>query len=562
MAELEDLRKEMAEMQRRFAEQSGALEQARAEQREALSLAKVVIENQASAQTSPAAIYIPRDRKLPEFSGCGSKPGELSIEEWVTSMKSAFQVMRVPTEDRVELVKQHLKDEAKATVKFMMDEKEETVDNIFSVLRDTYGDKVPIGTRLKDFYDRAQNAGETIRSYAYDLRERLNRVQRREPNRVADVENVLKEQLVLGLRDDFLRREMKRRLKSEPGLTFVQLMQAAIIWSEEEETQTSSNVRSSTRARGVVNVTAAQDAPSALSLEKLHEAIQKIAARQEELYQAVYGKGRNKPQPSQPKKQPLKDSEGRYICYSCGEPGHTSRYCSQTGNLKREPAPPQHVDSAEMLEDDSRGAVQKSPGPSLIRCHTVEWTADDTAEKLRDSAFGDCLVVDVKIAGVGTKCLLDTGSEVSTISESHFKEHFGEQKLKLSSACWVKLTAANGLDIPVLGCLQADVECLGKVLPGKCIFVLNDTSPDVKEMKGVSGIIGMNILNEIQSLFISAEGMEKVNKYTRQDEAQVRRVLARVEKEVGPLGRDGRIGYVKIAGKQVELQISTIFSTD
>ncbi|KAI5609495.1 hypothetical protein C0J50_9467, partial [Silurus asotus] len=518
----------MAEMQRRFAEQSGALEQARAEQREALSLAKVVIESQASAQTSPAAIYIPRDRKLPEFSGCGSKPGELSIEEWVSSMKSAFQVMRVPVEDRVELVKQHLKDEAKATVKFMMDGKEETVDNLFSVLLDTYGDKVPIGTRLKDFYDRAQNTGETIRSYAYDLRERLNRVQRREPNRVADVENVLKEQLVLGLRDDFLRREMKRRIKSEPDLTFVQLMQAAIVWSEEEETQTPSNVRSSTRAKGVVNVTAAQDAPSALSLEKLHEAIQKIAARQEDLYQAVYGKGRNKPQPSHPQKQPLKDSEGRYICYSCGEPGHTSRYCSQTGNLKREPAPPQHmVDSAEMLEDESRGAVKKSPGPSLIRCHTAEWMADDTAEKLKDSAFGDCLVVDVKIAGVRTKCLLDTGSEVSTISESHFKEHFGEQKLKLSSACWVKLTAANGLDIPVLGCLQADVECLGKMLPGKCIFVLNDTSSDVKEMK--------------------AEGMKKVNKYSRQDEAQVRRVLARVEKEVG---RDGRIGYVKIAGKQ------------
>ncbi|MCI4388616.1 hypothetical protein PGIGA_G00087930 [Pangasianodon gigas] len=69
-------------------------------------------------------------------------------------------------------------------------------------------------------------------------------------------------------------------------------------------------------------------------------------------------------------------------------------------------------------------------------------------------------------------------------------------------------------------------------------------------MKGVSGIIGMNILNEVQSLFISAEGMEKVDKYSQRDEAQVRRVLARVEKEAGHLGPDGRIGYVKIAGKQ------------
>ncbi len=70
---------------------------------------------------------------------------------------------------------------------------------------------MPIGTRLKNFYDHAQIAGETIR-YAYDLQERLNRVQRREPARVTDAEKVLKEQLVLGLKDDFLRREMKRRI--------------------------------------------------------------------------------------------------------------------------------------------------------------------------------------------------------------------------------------------------------------------------------------------------------------------------------------------------------------
>ncbi len=149
------------------------------------------------------------------------------------------------------------------------------------------------------------------------------------------------------------------------------------------------------------------------------------------------------------------------------------------------------------------------------KCHTAEWLADENAEKLKNSAFGDCLTVEGKIAGVKTKCLFDTGSEVSTISESHFRQHFGEQKLKLSSACWVKLTAANRLDIPLLGCLQTDVECLRKVLPRKCIFVLTDTIPDVKEMKGMSGIIGMNILNEIQSLFISAEGIEKVDKYSQ-----------------------------------------------
>lgn len=548
MAELEDLRKQMAEMQRRFAEQAGALEQARSEQREALSLARTVIEHQATLQANPSVLYIPRDRKLPEFSGCPAKPGEISIEEWVASMKSAFQVMRVPAEDHVEFVKQHLKDEAKATVRFMLGGKEDSAESIFKVLLETYGDKVPIGTRLNAFYERKQMQGETIRSYAYDLQERLSKVQRREPNRVPDAESVLKEQLVLGLRDDFLRREMKRRVKEDTGLTFVQVMQAAITWAEEEETQTPNNPTPSPRVR-VVNADAEQ-ASSTLTLEKLHEAIQKIAACQEELYQAVHGNSRVRLQQSLPKRQPLKDSDGRYICYSCGEPGHTSRRCPQGAEAAM--VSDQSRRSTGMVETNignvPANTTQASSGPSMIRSHVAEWS-DEVTETLKNGAFGDCLTIEVRIAGVKTNCLLDTGSEVSTITESHFRKHFGEQKLELSSAHWVKLTAANGLDIPVLGCLQADVECMGKVLPGKCIFVLTDTSTESEEIRGLSGIIGMNIISEFKSLFVTGESVKTANKYRQPAEAKIRRVLACVEK-TEPLSPDSKIGFVKVGGKQ------------
>lgn len=151
--------------------------------------------------------------------------------------------------------------------------------------------------------------------------------------------------------------------------------------------------------------------------------------------------------------------------------------------------------------------TQASSGPSMIRSHITEWTDEAT---LKNGAFGDCLTIEVRIAGVKTDCLLDTGSEVSTITESHFRKHFGEQELKLSSAHWVKLTAANGLDIPVL-CLQADVECMGKVLPGKCIFVLTDTSPQAEEIRELSGITGMNIISEFKSLLVTGESVKTAN---------------------------------------------------
>jgi len=195
---MEELKRQFDEMERRFGEQADMLAQARAEQREALSLARAVIDQQAVAQRVPSTVYIPRDRKLPDFSGCRSRPGESSVEDWINSMKSAFKVMKIPEEDKIEFVKQYLKDEAKMTVKFMLNGREKSVDEIFDALDQTYGDKLPIGSRLKEFYDRKQMPGETIRSYAYDLQEKLSIIQNRDPSRVPDADGVLKEQLVLG----------------------------------------------------------------------------------------------------------------------------------------------------------------------------------------------------------------------------------------------------------------------------------------------------------------------------------------------------------------------------
>ena len=80
--DFEDVRRQLGELQARFTEQSARmrdqtalLEQARHDQREALSLVKVVIE-----QKTPATVYIQRDRKCPDFSG-SSCPGEISIAE-------------------------------------------------------------------------------------------------------------------------------------------------------------------------------------------------------------------------------------------------------------------------------------------------------------------------------------------------------------------------------------------------------------------------------------------------------------------------------------------------
>ena len=59
--------------------------------------------------------------------------------------------------------------------------------------------------------------------------------------------------------------------------------------------------------------------------------------------------------------------------------------------------------------------------------------------------------VTVKMGGAEVLCLLDTGSQVSTITETFFNQNFqswGPERLQ--SCGWLQLKAANHLSIPYL----------------------------------------------------------------------------------------------------------------
>lgn len=115
-----------------------------------------------------------------------------------------------------------------------------------------------------------------------------------------------------------------------------------------------------------------------------------------------------------------------------------------------------------------------------------------SGNRLLERAVGKCHVVELKIKGVNTSCLLDTGSQVSTLTESFFRDSLaGHNQQMLSTSGWLKLTAANGLDIPYLGYLELDVETMGMVLPD-CGFLIVKDPPNSST---VPGLIGMNIIS-------------------------------------------------------------------
>lgn len=117
--------------------------------------------------------------------------------------------------------------------------------------------------------------------------------------------------------------------------------------------------------------------------------------------------------------------------------------------------------------------------------------------------IGKCPIVDVVMGGVEVKCLLDTGSMVTTITESFFKEAFQHLMApRLRSCGWLALKAANGLDIPYVGHLELDVQVLGRNIPGHGVLVVKDPL-GVSQQEAVPGLLGMNVIGECyRELFV------------------------------------------------------------
>lgn len=112
-------------------------------------------------------------------------------------------------------------------------------------------------------------------------------------------------------------------------------------------------------------------------------------------------------------------------------------------------------------------------------------------------------MVAISLGGVTVNCLLDTGSMVTTIRESFFRQHF--QTIPRSCR-WLQLRAANGLEIPYVGYVELDVEVLGKVILQRGVLVVKDPPGQVSSPE-VPGLLGMNIIRECYYQLFSQHGV-------------------------------------------------------
>ena len=160
-------------------------------------------------------------------------------------------------------------------------------------------------------------------------------------------------------------------------------------------------------------------------------------------------------------------------------------------------------------------------------------------------AVGKCPEMTVSIEGMPCTCLIDTGSEVSTVTESFFNNLLQGKPHLYDVTKWMRVTGANHLEIPCLGYMEIGVKANGKTIEKVGFLVVKDPVDkiSVDRKSRVLGLLGSNFF----ALFKQQIEQER-NTSSAQDE-EWRQILTLYEMSISNTNDEKHVSFVTVSGK-------------
>ena len=183
-------------------------------------------------------------------------------------------------------------------------------------------------------------------------------------------------------------------------------------------------------------------------------------------------------------------------CWVCDAPGHMKRDCPKRAKT------PEPAISAAQPEIQGKNLT----GPTA-ESHAV-------GEKLTDggliivNAVGVCPEVKVRVGGVVVGCLIDTGAEVSIITESFYKEYLAQGREVIDVTSYIKISASQGLEIPYVGYVELQLTAVSHTFKGLGFLIVKDpvSTPIQACKKRIPGVLGSNVLRDRRKCLVSKHG--------------------------------------------------------
>lgn len=298
------------------------------------------------ARTGTSQVMMPVFMGAPwaqKFGGVGS---DLKFRDWKQQLETMLSLQALNEQQKAAFVLSNLEGEARREILTLDLKDRDTSIKIFAALARIYGETTSVAALRTQFFNCRQESGQSLKSFSLHLRELFSRLKERRDG-LANEDSVLRDQFIMGLKDDHVRRELKQQVRRNPDLSFEDVWKESLSLEEEQNdvwpatsclavskhSDTSSDWKQTFKAEILKEVREQMTVMTKTLLEELknEQAPPFRASHRERAYSdGAWRRPSRLPPRSQtppPHARYQWDAQGKPICNQCGESGHISRHC-------------------------------------------------------------------------------------------------------------------------------------------------------------------------------------------------------------------------------------------
>lgn len=159
----------------------------------------------------------------------------------------------------------------------------------------------------------------------------------------------------------------------------------------------------------------------------------------------------------------------------------------------------------------------------------------------------------VSMGGVNVNCLLDSGSEITSVTEDYYNQYFRDQVALNSTVDLIKVYAANGMSLPCVGYFVTDIVFNKQIFREIAVLVVKNPVDKLarKRKSEIPGVLGCNVFKHLydkeNTMFANCSELQTaVKKYGER--------VVFCDKISTEVHNDGNcdLGFVRLKGKNTE----------
>ena len=420
-----------------------------ADQEEELTVLRARMAVLEGGATRTRVVY--SNRKLAKYEGSADQ-----LEDWEREARFLLESQGLTGKAAGEFLLSALDGAAKKEVRFADRVTREDPEEIFKLLKESFQEKTSVAQLASCLFSRKQKDRESLRNFSHSLMEIADRIVSTDANALPNADKLLRDHFVDKLKDRYLKRELSKQVRDNPDLKFKDIREEAFLLSAEED-------------QGVAVVTKAVECEKENSLDEITSLLKQLTTQQQKQQEVIEKQQEQIHRLTERPQQTLyRQGPKQRLCYACGSPSHMIKDCTTKKNHDAQ-----------------------------TKCQKTDMVGETLPSGLRNTV-GERPVLCVKFDNETVECLVDTGSQVTTINEETYLRLWGSNAKELSEGHGLRLIAANGFDVPYLGVAHMDVEVAGvKVSDVGVLIVKSSHTYRSDHSKHVPGILGTNVLSRV-----------------------------------------------------------------